>query len=145
MWNYKSSSVVLVIVIAHKSFPALAEKWTRWPARSFPSLLHECLCWSPAASLLLPPPEPAGLRERICLSVTRRAHQVAVSCVLAQETSPSILLQPAEMGLSITRTHDCLEIAGLCDDLGIIALCFIVCCCPLNLKCRESKVWQFWK
>lgn len=49
------------------------------------------------------------------------------------------------MGLSIIWIRDCLEIAGLCYDPGIIALCFIAFYCPLNLKCSESKVWQLLK
>lgn len=87
VWKCKSSSVVvLVILLTHKSFPALADKWTWWPARSFPSLSYVivrvealehhrcCLHLSQLVS------------GRVCLSVTRRACQLAVSCVLAQGT-----------------------------------------------------------
>lgn len=146
MWKYKSSSVgVLVILLAHKSFPALADKWTWWPARSFPSLSymvvhvealeHHCCC------LLVS--QLASGKESVSQWLGKLANWLWVVCWLRRPLFHTFIA--CRKGLSIIWTCDCLEIAGLCDDLGIIALCIIVFCCPLNLKCSESKVWQFLK
>lgn len=93
MWKLKSSSVgALVMLSAHKSFPALADKWIWWPAYVFSIFLsHDCPCWSPRASLLLPPSEPAGLRERICQWLGELANWLWVVCRLRGPLLPPFI------------------------------------------------------
>lgn len=82
--NMSSSVGLLVILLAHKSFPALADKWTWWPARSFPSLPymivrvealeHHCCC------LLLS--QLASGKESVCQWLGEHANWLWVVCWL---------------------------------------------------------------